>query len=66
MTQELELMRTIISMSTAIENVTNALKSAETSLTNGEAELIDLKKQLSIKTDELIDLLTQDDLLTQE
>ena len=66
MTQELELMRTIISMSTAIENVTNALKSAEASLTNGEAELIDLKKQLSIKTDELIDLLTQDDLLTQE
>ena len=42
MTQELELMRTIISMSTAIENVTNALKSAEASLTNGEAELIDL------------------------
>ena len=66
MTQELELMRTIISMSTAIENVTNALKSAEASLTNGEAELIDLQKQLSIKTDELIDLLTQDDLLTQE
>jgi hypothetical protein len=60
MTQELELMRTIISMSTAIENVTNALKSAEASLTNGEAELIDLKKQLSIKTDELIDLLTQE------
>ena len=60
MTQQLELMRTIISMSTAIENVTNALKSAEASLTNGEAELIDLKKQLSIKTDELIDLLTQE------
>ena len=60
MTQELELMRTIISMSTAIENVTNALKSAEASLTNGEAELIDLQKQLSIKTDELIDLLTQE------
>ena len=66
MTQELELMRTIISMSTAIENITNALKSAETSLANGEVELIDLQKQLSIKTDELIDLLTQDDLLTQE
>ena len=66
MTQELELMRTIISMSSAIENVTNAMKSAETSLTNGKAELIDLQKQLSIKTDELIDLLTQDDLLTQE
>ena len=60
MTQELELMRTIISMSTAIENVTNALKSAETSLANGEVELIDLQKQLSIKTDELIDLLTQE------
>ena len=60
MTQQLELMRTIISMSTAIENVTNALKSAEASLTNGEAELIDLQKQLSIKTDELIDLLTQE------
>ena len=60
MTQELELMRTIISMSTAIENVTNALKSAEASLTNGEVELIDLQKQLSIKTDELIDLLTQE------
>lgn len=60
MTQELELMRTIISMSTAIENVTNALKSAEASLTNGKAELIDLQKQLSIKTDELIDLLTQE------
>ena len=60
MNQELELMRTIISMSSAIENVTNALKSAEASLTNGEAELIDLKKQLSIKTDELIDLLTQE------
>ena len=66
MNQELELMRTIISMSSAIENVTNAMKAAETSLANGEAELIDLKKQLSIKTDELIDLLTQDDLLTQE
>ena len=60
MTQELELMRTIISMSSAIENVTNALKSAETSLANGEVELIDLQKQLSIKTDELIDLLTQE------
>ena len=60
MNQELELMRTIISMSTAIENVTNALKSAEASLTNGEVELIDLQKQLSIKTDELIDLLTQE------
>ena len=60
MTQELELMRTIISMSTAIENITNALKSAETSLANGEVELIDLQKQLSIKTDELIDLLTQE------
>jgi phage-related minor tail protein len=59
MNQELELMRTIISMSSAIENVTNAMKAAETSLANGEAELIDLKKQLSIKTDELIDLLTQ-------
>ena len=60
MNQELELMRTIISMSSAIENVTNAMKSAETSLANGEVELIDLQKQLSIKTDELIDLLTQE------
>jgi phage-related minor tail protein len=59
MNQELELMRTIISMSSAIENVTNAMKAAETSLANGEAELMDLEKQLSLRKQELIDLLTQ-------
>lgn len=59
MNQELELMRTIISMSSAIENVTNAMKAAETSLANGEAELMDLEKQLSIRKQELIDILTQ-------
>jgi phage-related minor tail protein len=59
MTQELELMRTIISMSSAIENVTNAMKAAETSLANGEAELMDLEKQLSLRKQELIDILTQ-------
>lgn len=59
MNQELELMRTIISMSSAIENVTNAMKAAETSLANGEAELMDLEKQLSLRKQELIDILTQ-------
>jgi phage-related minor tail protein len=59
MNQELELMRTIISMSSAIENVTNAMKAAETSLVNGEAELMDLEKQLSLRKQELIDILTQ-------
>ena len=59
MNQELELMRTIISMSSAIENVTNAMKAAETSLANGEAELMDLEKQLSIRKQKLIDILTQ-------
>lgn len=54
-----ELMRIIISMSGAIENITNAMKAAETSLANGEAELIDLEKQLSIRKQELIQLLTQ-------
>lgn len=54
-----ELMRSIISMSGAIENITNAMKAAETSLANGEAELIDLEKQLSIRKQELIKLLTQ-------
>ena len=54
-----ELMRTIISMSGAIENITNAMKAAETSLANGEAELMDLEKQLSIRKQELIQLLTQ-------
>lgn len=54
-----ELMRTIISMSGAIENITNAMKAAETSLANGEAELIDLEKQLSLRKQELIQLLTQ-------
>ena len=59
MNQEIELMRTIISMSSAIENVTNAMKAAETSLANGEAELMDLEKQLSIRKQKLIDILTQ-------
>jgi len=54
-----ELMRSIISMSGAIENITNAMKAAETSLANGEAELVDLEKQLSIRKQELIQLLTQ-------
>lgn len=54
-----ELMRTIISMSGAIENITNAMKAAETSLANGEAELMDLEKQLSIRKQELIQLLNQ-------
>lgn len=54
-----EVMKAILQMSGAIENITNAMKAAETSLTNGEAELIDLEKQLSIKKDELIKLLTQ-------
>ena len=59
MNQELELMRTIISMSGAIENIKTALSAAETSLANGEIELEDLQSQLQRKTDELIDLLTQ-------
>lgn len=54
-----EVMKAILQMSGAIENITTAIKAAETSLTNGEAELIDLEKQLSIKKDELIKLLTQ-------
>ena len=60
MKQEIkELMRTILQMSGAIENITTAMKAAETSLINGEAELMDLEKQLSIKKQELIKLLTQ-------
>ena len=57
--QTKELMKAILQMSGAIENIKTAIASAETSLANGEAELIDLQKQLSIKTDKLIDLLTQ-------
>ena len=59
MNQELELMRTIISMSGAIDNIKTALSAAETSLVNGEAELIDLERQLTLKKDELITLLNE-------
>lgn len=59
MNQELELMRSIISMSGAIDNIKTALSAAETSLANGEIELEDLQSQLQRKTDELIDILTQ-------
>lgn len=59
MNQKLELMRSIISMSGAIENIKTALSAAETSLANGEIELADLQSQLQRKTDELIDLLNQ-------
>lgn len=59
MNQKLELMRTIISMSGAIDNIKTALSAAETSLANGEIELADLQSQLQKKTDELIDILTQ-------
>lgn len=54
-----DAMRSILQMSGAIENITNAMKSAETSLANGEAELIDLEKQLTLKKDELITLLKE-------
>jgi mitochondrial fission protein ELM1 len=60
MNQEIkDAMRSILSMSGAIENITKAMKSAETSLVNGEAELIDLEKQLTLKKDELITLLNE-------
>lgn len=60
MNQELnETMRTIIKMSGAIENVTKAITSAETSLANGQTELADLEMQLERKKQELIQLLTQ-------
>ena len=60
MTQEIkDAMRSILSMSGAIDNITKAMKSAETSLVNGEAELIDLEKQLTLKKDELITLLNE-------
>lgn len=60
MTQEIkDAMRSILQMSGAIENITKAMKSAETSLVNGEAELIDLEKQLTLKKDELITLLNE-------
>lgn len=60
MNQEIQdAMRSILSMSGAIENITKAMKAAETSLVNGEAELIDLEMQLTLKKDQLITLLKE-------
>jgi hypothetical protein len=56
---ELELMRTILTMTSSIERIKKNVEDAHTIIDNGKQEYTDLEEQLELRKQELITLLTQ-------
>ena len=56
---ELDLMRTILTMTSNIERINQNVEDAHTTIDNGKKEATELEEQLELRKQELIDLLTQ-------
>ena len=56
---ELDLMRTILTMTSSIERINQNVEDAHTTIENGKLEASELEEQLELRKQELIDLLTQ-------
>lgn len=56
---ELDLMRTILTMTSSIERIKKNVEDAHTTIDNGKIEYTELEEQLELRKQELIDLLTQ-------
>ena len=56
---ELDLMRTILTMTSSIERINQNVEDAHTTITNGKIEASELEEQLELRKQELIDILTQ-------